>query len=114
MQYLQNFLPLALVVLLPEALAAIKSAYRNDIQTSLNLSFGSALAAIGLTIPSVAIVSTFFDIDIILGLDNKSMILLGLSIFTVMLSLSKGKTNIIYGVVLIVNFIAYIFTTIFP
>lgn len=105
---------IATVVLLPEALAAIKAAYKNDIQTSLNLSFGSALAAIGLTIPSVAIVGTYFNIDITLGLDNKSMILLGLSIFTVMLSLSKGKTNIVYGVVLIVNFIAYLITTIFP
>jgi len=105
---------IATVVLLPEAIAAIKSAYKNDIQTSLNLSFGSALAAIGLTIPSVAIVSTVFEIDMILGLDSKSMVLLGLSVFTVMLSLSKGKTNIVYGLILIINFAAYIFTTIFP
>lgn len=105
---------IATVVLLPEAIAAIKSAYKNDIQTSLNLSFGSALAAIGLTIPSVAIVSTVFEIDMVLGLDSKSMVLLGLSVFTVMLSLSKGKTNIVYGVILIINFAAYIFTTIFP
>ena len=105
---------IAIVVLLPEGMAAIAAARKNNLQTSLNLALGSALASIGLTIPSVAIVCYVFDIDIILGLDMKSMVLLALSVFTVMLSLSKGKTNILYGVVLLVNLVAYIFTVIFP
>ena len=105
---------IAVVVLLPEGMAAIKAAQKNNIQTSLNLALGSALASIGLTIPSVVVVSSFFDLNLVLGLDTKSMILLGLSVFTVMLSLSKGKTNILYGVVLLVNLVAYIFTVIFP
>ncbi len=106
---------IATVVLLPEGLAAVNAAYKkNDIQISLNLALGSALAAIGLTIPSVAIVSYIYDIDIVLGLDRKSILLLALSIFIVVLSLSKGKTNLLYGVVLLVIFVTYIFTTIFP
>lgn len=105
---------IAAVVLLPEGIAAVKAAIRNDIQTSLNLSLGSALAAIGLTIPSVAVISSVYDLDIVLGLGRKEMVLLALSVFTVMLSLSKGKTNILYGVVLIVISMAFIFTTIFP
>ena len=105
---------IAAVVLLPEGMAAIKAARKNNIQTSLNLALGSALASIGLTIPSVVVVSRFFDLKVVLGLDTKSMILLGLSVFTVMLSLSKGKTNILYGVVLLVNLVAYVFTVIFP
>lgn len=105
---------IAAVVLLPEGMAAIIAARKNNLQTSLNLALGSALASIGLTIPSVVVVSRFFDLNIVLGLDTKSMILLGLSVFTVMLSLSKGKTNILYGVVLLVNLVAYIFTVIFP
>ena len=105
---------IALVVLLPEGLAAVKAAIRNDIQTSLNLSFGSALAAIGLTIPSVSIVSYIYDIDMILGLERKSLVLLALSLFIVLISLNRGKTNVLYGVVLIINFLAFIITTIFP
>ena len=105
---------IAAVVLLPEGMAAIIAARKNNLQTSLNLALGSALASIGLTIPSVVVVSRFLDLNIVLGLDTKSMILLGLSVFTVMLSLSKGKTNILYGVVLLVNLVAYIFTVIFP
>lgn len=105
---------IAAVVLLPEGLAAIRAAKNNRIQSSLNLALGSALASIGLTIPVVSIVCILYDIPLVLGLDKKSIILLSLSIFTVMLSLSRGKTNILYGVVLLVNLAAYIFYVIVP
>ena len=105
---------IASVVLLPECLAAIRAAKNNQIQSSINLSLGSALASVGLTIPAVSVVCIIYDIPFVLGLDVKSIILLGLSVFTVMLSLSRGKTNQLYGTVLIVNFLAYIFTVIFP
>jgi Ca2+:H+ antiporter len=105
---------IASVILLPEAIAAIKAAYKDDIQSSINLSLGSALAAIGLTIPTVAFVSILFDIDFALGLSDLSTLILALSVFTVLLSLSKGRTNIIYGVILICLFATFIFTIIFP
>ena len=102
------------IILLPEGIAAINAARKNRLQTSINLSLGSALASIGLTIPSVAAVCIYYNIPIILGLDIKSIILLGLSVFTVMLSLSGGKTNIVYGVVLLVNLFAFVFLMIYP
>ena len=68
-------LPLAIVgvaiaalVLCPESLAAWRAAKRNRLQTSLNLALGSALATIGLTIPSVAIVSLVLDLPLQLGI----------------------------------------------
>jgi Ca2+:H+ antiporter len=105
---------IAAIILLPEGIAAIIAARNNKLQTSLNLSLGSALASIGLTIPSVAVVCFIYDIEIILGLGIKSIILLALSVFTVMLSLSSGRTNIVYGVVLLVNLFAFIFLIIYP
>jgi Ca2+:H+ antiporter len=105
---------IAMIILLPEGVAAIIAARSNKLQTSLNLSLGSALASIGLTIPSVALVCFMNDMQIVLGLDIKSIILLGLSVFTVMLSLSSGRTNIVYGVVLLVNLFAFIFLIIYP
>ncbi len=105
---------IAAVVLLPEGIAAIRAARNNQIQTSLNLALGSALASIGLTIPAVSIVCIYYDMHLVLGLDRKAIIILALSVFTVMLSLSRGKTNILYGTVLLVNLAAYIFTVIFP
>lgn len=102
------------VVLLPEGLAAIRAARNNQFQSSLNLALGSALASIGLSIPAISAVSIMYDIPLVLGLDKKDIILLTLSVFIVMLSLSRGKTNILYGTVLLVNLAAYIFTVIVP
>ena len=44
-----------LLVLAPETLAAVRSAVRNRMQVSLNLAYGSAMASIGLTIPTIAV-----------------------------------------------------------
>ena len=104
---------IAAVILLPEGIAAIRSAQRNQYQTSINLALGSALASIGLSIPTVVIVCTLMDLPLVLGVDGKSMLLLGLSVFTVMLSLNKGRTNSLYAVVLLVNLMMYIFTIIY-
>ncbi|WP_124641257.1 MULTISPECIES: calcium:proton antiporter [Amniculibacterium] len=105
---------LAAVILLPEGIAAVSAAKNNRLQTSLNLALGSAIASIGLTIPAVSIISYAYDIPIILGLDILPIILLVISIFTVMLSLIGGRSNAVYGVVLLVNLVAYVFLTINP
>jgi Ca2+:H+ antiporter len=105
---------IAAVVLLPEGIAALNAARKNRLQTSLNLALGSALATIGLTIPAVSIVSIISGLTITLGIDTKSMVLLLLAQFTLMLSLGSGKTNILQGVVLLTIFAAYLFTIIAP
>ncbi len=105
---------IAAIILLPEGIAAINAARKNKLQTSLNLALGSALASIGLTIPVVSIVCHIYDMKIVLGLDFTSIILLTLSVFTVMLSLNTGRSNVVYGVVLLVNLLAFIYLTIQP
>lgn len=105
---------IAAVILLPEGISAVGAARKNRLQTSLNLSLGSALASIGLTIPAVSIASYIYDFPLILGLDILPIILLIISIFTVMLSLIGGRSNSVYGVVLLVNLFAYVFLTINP
>lgn len=59
---------IALPVLLPEGLAALRAASANRLQTSLNLALGSALASIGPTIPTVAAVSILLGQPLALGL----------------------------------------------
>ncbi|AXY74390.1 ionic transporter y4hA [Paraflavitalea soli] len=105
---------IASVILLPEGLAALRAAHKNQLQTSLNLALGSALASIGLTIPAVAIVSYFTGFSITLGIDGKSTLLLVLSLFTISISFGAGRTNILQGIVLLVILATYLFTTIVP
>lgn len=104
----------ALVILLPEGMAAIRAAKNNRLQTSLNLALGSALASIGLTIPAVAIVSIITGLPVTIGIDAKSVVLLILSLFTIMLSFGTGRTTLLQGVVLLMIFAAYLFTTVVP
>lgn len=105
---------IAAVVLAPESLAALNAARRNRIQTSLNLALGSALATIGLTIPTVAVISILLGIPLSLGMDPKSMTLLGLSLFIATLTLGTGRTTVLQGTVHLVIFATYLFITIIP
>lgn len=105
---------IAAIILLPEGIAAIVAAKNNKLQTSLNLALGSALASIGLTIPTVSVVCYIYDMNIILGLDYLSMALLMLSVLTVMLSLNSGRSNVVYGTVLLVNLIAFLYLIVYP
>lgn len=102
------------VILLPEGIAAVNAARQNKLQTSLNLALGSSLASIGLTIPVVSVVSYMYDLPFVLGLDLLAIILLMIALFTVVLSLIGGRSNSVYGVVLLVNLVAYVFLTINP
>lgn len=105
---------IAMIILLPEGLSAYRAARRDELQTSLNLALGSALASICLTIPSVAVFSIIYKIPLELGLDAKSIIMFTLSFLVVSLSFKTGKTIILQGIVLLVIFFSYVFLTIFP
>ena len=67
---------IALLVLLPETLAAVNAAARDRMQTSFNLAYGSALASIGLTIPAIAVASIWMDGPLLLGLSGTELVLL--------------------------------------
>ncbi|PAX09811.1 ionic transporter y4hA [Sphingomonas lenta] len=105
---------IAALVLAPESLAAYRAAKRNRLQTSLNLALGSALATIGLTIPSVALVSLALDLPLALGVEAKGLTLLALSLLVATLSLGTGRTTILGGVVHLVILATYLFTTVVP
>ncbi len=102
------------LVLMPEGLAALRAARANRLQTSMNLALGSALASIGLTIPAVAIVSLSTGWTLTLGIDIKSTVLLVLSLLVATLSLGTGRTTVLQGMVHLVIFAVYLFTTVVP
>ncbi len=105
---------IAMVVLLPEGIASVQAVRKNNLQASLNLALGSALASIGLTIPTVAFISLYMHLPLTLGIDTRSTVLFLLSLFVIILSLKTGRTTLLQGVVLLVIFAVYLFTTIVP
>lgn len=105
---------IAALVLLPEALAALRAARADRLQTSLNLALGSALASIGLTIPAVAAVSIGFGLPLTLGLGPKEEVLLALTLLVGVMTLGTGRTTVLQGVVHLVILAAFLEFAILP
>lgn len=88
---------IALLVLLPESIAALRAARRGRVQTSLNLAYGSAMASIGLTIPTIAVMSWIFGYDLVLGIDQTSIVLLVITLFTGLGTVLAGRATVLQG-----------------
>jgi Ca2+:H+ antiporter len=104
----------ALLILLPEGIAAITAARRNDLQKSINLALGSSLATIGLTIPAVAVAAYALDKQLVLGLNTQDMVLLVMTFVLSMLTFGTGRTNILFGLVHLVVFAVFLFLVFVP
>ena len=105
---------IATLTLLPEAGAALRAAWRDQLQTSLNLALGSALASIGLTIPAVAVGSILLGTPMVLGLAPKELILLALTFGVVSITLVAGRTHVLQGIVHLVIFGAFLVFSVLP
>ena len=104
----------ALLILLPESVAAIGAARKNELQKSINLALGSSLATIGLTIPAVALAAYALDKRLVLGLNAPEMVLLALTFVISMLTFGTGRTNILFGLVHMLVFAVYLFMVFVP
>jgi Ca2+:H+ antiporter len=105
---------IALLVLLPETVAAVRAAHVNRLQTSFNLAYGSALASIGLTIPAVAVASVWMDLPLVLGLEAKDLVLLALTFVVSAITLTYGRTHMMHGAVHLVIFASFVFLALAP
>ena len=105
---------IALMVLLPESVAAFRAAARNEMQASINLALGSGLASIGLTIPAIAVASIWLDTPITLGLGSKEIVLLALTAGVSILTFGSGRATILQATHHLVVFAAFIFLAFEP
>jgi len=105
---------IAVIVLMPEGMAAVRAAISNRLQTSLNLALGSALASICLTIPCVALLTLFLDKPLALGLAADHVVLLVLSLFMATLTLAMGRTTVLQGAIHLVIFGTFLAISMMP
>ncbi len=99
---------MALLVLAPESIAAIRAALANRLQRSVNVLLGSVLASIGLTIPLVIVVSLATGRPLVLGLEATDTVMLLLTLVTSLLTFSLPRTNVLPGCVHLLLFGAYL------
>ncbi|MEU7023527.1 ionic transporter y4hA [Streptomyces sp. NPDC046203] len=105
---------IAMMVLLPETLAAVRAARRDRMQTSMNLAYGSAIASIGLTIPTIALASIWLEGPLILGLDPLHMVLFVLTAVVSALTVVPGRATLLQGSVHLSLFAAFVFLSFSP
>ncbi len=104
----------ALLILLPESMAAVAAARKNDLQKSINLALGSSLATIGLTIPAVAVATFILHKPLVLGLGAREIVLLVMTLLVSMLTFGTGRTNMLFGLVHVLIFAIFVFLVFVP
>jgi Ca2+:H+ antiporter len=105
---------IALLVLLPETIAAVRAAARDRMQTSLNLALGSAMASIGLTIPVLSVAMIWLEGPLVLGLGGTQMVLLALTAIVGTLTIVPGRANVLQGGIHLALLAVYLFLAASP
>lgn len=90
---------MAILVLTPESIAAVRAALANRLQRSVNILLGSVLASIGLTIPLVIVISLVTGRPLVLGLESADVLMLLLTLVTAMLTFALPRTHVLLGCV---------------
>jgi Ca2+:H+ antiporter len=101
-------LVVAVLILAPEGMAAIKAATRNQMQRSVNVLLGSVLATISLTVPAAMAIGILFGRPVLLGLPGSYMTLLAVTLGSCFITFGQGQTNILQGFIHLLLFAAYI------
>ncbi|MER5387823.1 ionic transporter y4hA [Saccharopolyspora sp. NPDC002686] len=105
---------IAMLVLLPETIAAVRAAVRRRMQISLNLAYGSAIASIGLTIPAIAVASIWLKGPLHLGLGATQIVLFALTIVVSVLTVVPGRATRLQGGVHLALLAAFLFLAVNP
>lgn len=105
---------IAILVLSPEGVGALRAALANQLQRSVNILLGSALATIGLTVPAVLTIGLATDRTVELGLNDLEMVLLLLTLAVSTLTFTGGRTNILQGAVHLMLFLVYVVLIFIP
>lgn len=98
----------ALLILSPEGLGAIKAVLRNQVQRAMNLFFGSVLATISLTVPAVTLIAIITDHPLAFGLGIPQIVIMLTAMILCQISFSTGRTNVLNGTAHLALFGAYI------
>jgi Ca2+:H+ antiporter len=98
----------AVLILSPESLAALRAARANQLQRAVNVLLGSVLASISLTVPAVLLMGFYTGQTVALGLASVDMVLLLLTLVVCTLTFASARTNMLLGAVHLLLFLAYL------
>jgi Ca2+:H+ antiporter len=99
---------IAALVATPECVGAVRAALADQMQRSANIFLGSVLATIGLTVPTMLVISHVTGRKLVLGVQYGELVLLPLTLAVSMITFGSGRTNVLQGVVHLLLFAAYV------
>ena len=105
---------IALLVLLPETIAAARNARRDRVQTGVNLALGSAMASIGLTVPALALASIWLPGQLQLGLGSLQIALFAVTAIVGSLTIIPGRATVQQGALHLVIGAAFLYFSAIP
>lgn len=105
---------IALVILLPEGVAAFRFARQGHLQSSFNIGYGSALASIGLTIPALVVVSFLLEFDLEFGLRTIDIVMFLLTLVVSTVTVASHRVTLFQGGLHLAIFAAFLFLAISP
>jgi len=98
----------AVLVLAPEGLGAVRAALANQLQRTVNILLGSVLATLALTFPALLFISISRGLDLVLGLDSVQMVMLVLTLLVSTITFASGRSNVLQGAVHLMLFFGYV------
>jgi len=105
---------IAVLILAPEGLAALRAAWNNHLQRSVNILLGSSLSTIGMTVPAVLLAGHIIGHDIVLGLDDAHVMMLVLTLIVTGLTFGTARTDMLKGAVHLALFGVYLMLVLVP
>jgi Ca2+:H+ antiporter len=99
---------IALIVFTPEGISALKAAYRNQLQRTVNLCLGAFLSTVGLTLPAVLTIGLVTGQSVVLGVDATGQVLIALTLVLSVLTFSGARTTVLEGAVHLLVFFVYV------
>jgi Ca2+:H+ antiporter len=99
---------LALIVVSPKMISAIKAGLANQPQRAVNLALGSCAPAMGVILPIILGIGIVTGKTVILGAEPSDMILLALTLVLSALTFSGTHTTLLEGVAHLAVFVMYV------
>lgn len=90
---------IAVIVLMPEAITAVRAVSANHLTRAINLCLGAATSTLGLTVPAVLLIGLATGQSVVLGLSPANMVLLAITLALNMLTFSGSRTTMLEGAV---------------
>ncbi|WP_392565963.1 sodium-potassium/proton antiporter ChaA [Utexia brackfieldae] len=98
----------ALLILSPEGLGALKAVIKNQVQRAMNIFFGSVLATISLTVPTVSLIAIVTGQSIEFALSIPNIVIMVTMLILSIISFGTGRTNQLNGTAHLTVFVVYI------